>query len=76
MFSRIVILKYIYRVSKKTTFGTTISGTKGCFFQDALYIIYIWDKHTNKPAVQAAGADSPPLKLHQEAKSTPLVKWP
>ena len=28
----------------------------------------------NKPAAQAAGADPPPLKLHQYAKSTPSVK--
>ena len=28
----------------------------------------------NKPAAQAAGADSPPLKLYQKAKSTPSVK--
>ena len=27
-------------------------------------------------AAQAAGADPPPLKLHQKAKSTPSVKWP
>ena len=30
----------------------------------------------NKPAAQAAGADPPPLKIHQKAKSTPSVKWP
>ena len=31
--------------------------------------------YLNKPAVQAADADPPPMKLHQEAKSTPSVKW-
>ena len=30
----------------------------------------------NKPSAQAAGADPPPMKLHQQAKSTPSVKWP
>ena len=30
----------------------------------------------NKPAAQAAGADPPPMKVHQEAKSTPSIKLP
>ena len=33
-------------------------------------------KKKKKPAAQAAGADPPPMKLHQEAKSTPSVKLP
>ena len=32
------VVIYIQGVSEKTTFSPTNSGTKGCFFRDALYI--------------------------------------
>ena len=53
---------------------------KGCLINDKSPNIKIpkvpSDFPIDKPAAQAAGADPPPLKLQEKAKSIPLVKWP